>query len=88
MQLRDPLSARLFEAERLALVCAAPQFAAYDAGVPAADGTWTPGRDGNPQSRVAVLRGSRVYFLVERGTTEHYPADLRVAVSRLAAAAR
>jgi hypothetical protein len=88
VQLRDPRSARLFEAERLALVCAGPQLSEYDVGVPAADGTWTAGRDGIPQTRVAVLRGSRVYLLVERGTTEHYPADLRVAVSRLAAAAR
>jgi hypothetical protein len=88
VQLRDPRSARLFEAERLALVCANPHLVPYDVGVPAADGTWTAGRDGIPQTRVALLRGSRVYLLVERGTTEHYPADLRVAVSRLAAEAR
>lgn len=88
VQLRDPQSARRFEAERLAVVCADPHLAAYDAGVAAADGTWTSGRNGIPQSRVAVLRGSRVYYLVERGTTEHFPADLRVAVRHLAAAAR
>lgn len=86
LQLADRTSARRFEAQRLVLVCRGRRLATYDPGVPASDGTYTD--SAAPQNRIAVLRGSRLYLLVEHGDPRRYPGTLRTAVARLAASAR
>lgn len=85
VELRDPTAARRYEAQRLVRVCQGAHRSTYPVAVTASDGTFTD--SGVGQNRIAILRASRVYYLVEHGDPRKAPPALVTAARRLAAAA-